>query len=176
MVVATAVLTSCQPTETVQIQLPLKTSEFGLANESDFLLIRYEDLLADPRSELESVCQFLEIDFDSAMLTPNSVAENLGDTRGRRNIVTDNTEKYRRRMNDNTRLRIEAIAGEQLRSMGYPVDFSGPTKRLSPLSLKGYQLLDGINLVRFEVAQRGVIEALRLRWNLFNTSGNRSWY
>jgi hypothetical protein len=38
-------------------------------------LIRYEDLVADPRAELERLCEFLGEDFEEAMLEPHRVAD-----------------------------------------------------------------------------------------------------
>lgn len=136
----------------------------------DYYQLRYEDLLADSASSLGKVCEFLGVEYQPSMLSMSIQPENLGDTRGSSQIESGNTEKYKRKMDRSTRERIEAIACKPMRSLGYAVEYSGEPHRLPKYKLLFLQLLDGLNLIRFEVGQRGLFDALSLRWKLFRTS------
>jgi hypothetical protein len=46
----------------------------SFAGSDRFLLVKYEDLVLDPRSVLESICLFLELNFEAAMLDPRKFA------------------------------------------------------------------------------------------------------
>ena len=134
--------------------------------------LRYEDLLADPEAALRPVCGFLGLDFDPAMLTLQRPTENLGDTRGEARIVSANTEKWRA-MEPALREHIEALAGQTLAELGYPVSHAGPPERLGPLRMAAGQLFDGAQLLRGDVAERGLFAAVRFRARIFAESGTR---
>lgn len=140
---------------------------------ADYLEIRYEDLLLDPEPVLRRCCALIEIPFDPAMLDPGEGTENLGDARGVRGLKRDNAEKWRSRMDPALRARIERIAGPVLRSLDYPVDYTGPAERVPALELRLYQASDALGLVRAEVAERGWVDALRFRWQTYRVNGNR---
>lgn len=144
--------------------------EYGVYLGDDYLLIKYENLLIQPETELRKICTHLDVLFESKMLTPSHVSENLGDTRGKSEIVTENSSKYLLRMGLNTRLKIESLTSEELSFLGYPVDYNGPVKRISSFMMFCYRLLDGVNLAKFELRNRGFIAAIKLRWKLFTTT------
>lgn len=140
---------------------------------SAHLRLRYEDLVNETETQLRKVCHFIGIDFDPSMLSPGAITENLGDAKGLRGVMSGNTEKYITRMGVRTREKIESIAATQLRALGYPVSYSGEVRRLPAVHLTLLKTSDGFNLLRFEAANRGVFEALKLRWRLYAVSGNR---
>ncbi len=88
-----------------------------------YLLVKYEQLCADPRSELDRVCQFLGVDFQEAMLN----TENF-DTRFRSMshhkrlygpISTDRIGIYRSRLPNDLIASYERQAKEGLQVFGY---------------------------------------------------------
>ena len=131
-----------------------------------YLELRYEDLLADPEAALRPVAAFAGLDFDPRMTTLDRPSENLGDARGQARIVRSNAEKWRD-MDPALRQHVEAIAGETLRALGYPVDYRGRPERLSPARMAAGQALDGIKLLQGDVAQRGLLGALRFRGRIW---------
>jgi hypothetical protein len=137
------------------------------------LELRYEELLAQPERELRRACEFLEIPFELEMMQLRSATENLGDARGHVGIKTDNTQKYKQRMDPQVRARIERIAAGALREYGYCVEGEGSTERLSATRLLVGQMRDGVNLVLADSRKRGLLSALRVRWTLFAES--RAW-
>ncbi len=139
----------------------------------DLLVVRYEDLIADPEPVLRRICALVERPFDPAMLELRRPTENIGDAAGARGIKSDNAGKYRSRMDPALRERVERIAGAVLARAGYPTDFPEGAERLPPRRMFAYQLADGLNLVRGDVASRGLVGALRFRWRTFRESG--SW-
>lgn len=125
-----------------------KAREAGAALGADYLELRYEDLLARTETELRAVCAFLGVEFEPGMLTLVRPSEDLGDTRGARQVVDGNREKYRRKMAPRTIARIEELAGPVLREYGYELVLPlRPVRRLSALEMRLAQLRDAVGLV-----------------------------
>jgi hypothetical protein len=110
--------------------------------EGRYLELRYEDLAADPAPELKRICEFIELDFDDAMLRHEEVAAErlaeLGDlaardgrqardageranahARAKQAASTARTGAWRGEMNADDQREFEAVAGELLRDLGY---------------------------------------------------------
>jgi hypothetical protein len=96
-----------------------------------FLQIRYEDLVADPRPQLERLCAFLGEDFEEAMLEPHLIADTLprrqrdnwhSNTRER--VGTGRVGAHQDVLTGAERALVERVAGSRLRRLGYPVDGS----------------------------------------------------
>jgi hypothetical protein len=107
-----------------------------------YVELRYEDLVADPEPHLRSICDFIDLEFDSAMLRHDKGAEErlaeLGDleavggrqarnaderagahARAKQGATTARTGAWRTEMDDGDRREFEAVAGELLRDLGY---------------------------------------------------------
>jgi Sulfotransferase family len=114
------------------------------AGELDhYIEIRYEDLVCEPESVLRELCEFLELEWEPAMLDYHrDAAERLsselddvvegglqvsgGERRAIHRLVDrppqlDRVECWRREMNTSDRRAFEAIAGDTLREFGYEV-------------------------------------------------------
>ena len=95
--------------------------------------VRYEALVAEPESELRTLCRFLELDWDDAMLRyPEKAAEVITATRfpdAHQRLLpppTPGLRDWRRDMARQDVVRFEAIAGSVLDELGY-----GTTDRLA---------------------------------------------
>jgi hypothetical protein len=111
--------------------------------DNSYLEIRYEDLVSDPEATLRRVCEFIELDYDSAMLDYHQrAAERLTEmdrdlgtgengpvrTGGERLAghamtteppSTDRCGRWRQEMNEADVREFEAVAGELLADLGY---------------------------------------------------------
>lgn len=135
--------------------------------------VRYEDLLADPRRELVRLCSFLDVSFEERMLCLPRPSENIGDARGQRGIVSGNARKFMARMPDRNRMRIEAIAGDVLLRWGYDMDPGVRRKSLSRLMLALYRVADGINLLRADSRDLGLLGAARMHYGFSRIARSR---
>jgi hypothetical protein len=85
--------------------------------------VRYEALCEDPAAELRRVCQFLELEFDPAMLTlwsrpvHNIPGNPMLFNRSQRAIRKD--ERWRRDLSENDIQAFERAAGRLNRAFGY---------------------------------------------------------
>jgi hypothetical protein len=111
-----------------------------------FLQVRYEDLLAAPEKELESICNFLGEDCTSAMLsyhehcTTTSLCDRQNAQNLRRPVLSDNTGKWRTRMTDRERRIFESVAGGCLERYGYERTFAQPRiSRFEALSCRFFE-------------------------------------
>lgn len=94
--------------------------------------LRYEDLLGNPRAELERVCRFLNIEYSAAMLdfhrdlSPyDTDARNLRNLR--RPLLTDNAGWWQRELDGHQVVIAEALGAEMLKRYGYDLTVSGAT-------------------------------------------------
>lgn len=132
--------------------------------QEDYLEVRYEDLISQPHAILRTICDFLDIEFASQMMYLSKPSENLGDAKGLKEIKKDNKEKYRYLMKPSMLEKIEAITAPVLKSYGYSVDYLGKDKRVNRLRMLYYRLLDGINMLKFDMRERGFLHAVK--WNI----------
>jgi len=129
-----------------------------------YLEVRYEDLIANPERELRRCCDLVGVEFDPSLTTLKFTSEHTGDARGAQEVVAGNTGKYKDALSARTIRRIEEIAGAELRSYGYAVDYDGPARPVSRPAMRIYRLLDGINYVRRQTGRLGVKRNLELQF------------
>lgn len=119
---------------------------FRTLKESDINLleIKYEDLIDDPQTVLNKICEYLNINFSEKLLTPNTKPENRGDAKGFNRIKKNNYNKYIDKLTNKDLSTIENILVENLRYYNYPLVNSDLQHSVSPnkLKLKYYRLLD----------------------------------
>jgi len=126
----------------------------GLALEAEHpeetLRVRYEDLLAAPEDELKRVCAFLDESWSPRLLTffdtPNArksarLSSDWSNTA--RPILTGNTRKYRKELDDDEVWMVEAVARAEMEALDYPLEYPEPGA-LSPglRQQLGIRLLD----------------------------------
>lgn len=109
-----------------------------------FLEVRYEDLVADPRAQLERLCAFLGEEFEETMLQPHLLAEELPPrqrdhwhSNTRQKVGTGRVGTHQRVLAAAEVALVEHVAGSRLRMLGYRVDGS-PRARLSDLLRYGW--------------------------------------
>lgn len=125
---------------------------------AQFLEVRYEDLIANAEPQLRRICEFVDIDFEPAMLTLSMPSENIGSTRGETRIVGGNSGKFSHQMSRKLLSRIEALAGDALESYGYVlVGKRQVPRRLSSVERFIAQCMDGYNLVRSDRENLGLL-------------------
>lgn len=138
-------------------------------------LVTFEDLIADPQATLQRLSRFLEVDYTAQMTRLVESSENLGDASGHKRILAHNKGKYLTRMPPHQIERIEAITAPLLHALGYACNRQAPAKRLGRPWMRWYQLLDGLNLLRFERRVRGTADALSYCYRYYRASGNREY-
>ena len=125
--------------------------------------LRYEDLVAEPRAELQRLCDFLGEDFEDAMLAPQAEAARLParqrtgwhkETQG--DVGTRRVGAYAGVLDANEVALVEAVAGTRMRRYGYELT-SGVPSALLPSRLEVAARLASMRV-------RTKVHALRDRW------------
>jgi Sulfotransferase family len=110
-----------------------------------YLEIRYEDLVLDTEPTLRRVCEFIELEFDQAMLGYHErsgerlqeMARELPATARAKHLSAERrmathamttrppsaerVSRWRRQMSEQDRVAFEGVAGDLLTELGYPV-------------------------------------------------------
>lgn len=133
----------------------------------DYHEIFYEQLLADPETTLRAVCQFAGCDFVPAMLALERPSENLGDAKGRTDIVKDNTGKYHEQLTKDQIKRIEEIVWPVIqKDTPYETHYGRQPQPLVPLARRAFHLYDGLASARFHVREKGFLKGLSYFYRL----------
>jgi hypothetical protein len=128
-----------------------------------FLELRYEDLVADPPRELARIFDFLGVPTPPDAGRLRRAPENLGAAKGAREVVADNTQKWKRAMAPELRRDVEALTGDLLDAYGYEREHPRlPTRTLSRARLEAYRVRDAWRQLRFRRRELGSwVEAVR---------------
>ncbi len=93
------------------------------------MLLRYEELLADPVNTVQRLCEFIEEPYSEKMLEYHRFPEakksgglsiSWGNTA--KPVLGGNRGKFRKLLTAREILLFEAVAGEELQELGYPLD------------------------------------------------------
>ena len=90
-----------------------------LAGLENYRLVRYEDVVRDPGRELENICEFLGVDFDSGMLSPNQYGSSYGQIKGQRGVDPSSLEAWRTRIHPVTANLVRGLHPVAYRQLGY---------------------------------------------------------
>ena len=108
--------------------------------------MRYEDLVTDPRAELDRLCAFLGEDFEESMLTPRTQAERLPQRQREvwhrqtlEAVTPSRTGRYADVLTSRETALVEQVAGSRLRRLGYPVGRDESGVRADPKDVLRYQ-------------------------------------
>lgn len=98
-----------------------------LGSDTPVAFLRYEDVLADPENQLRRVCKALGLPFSEEMLRFSERSSSARSDAQRSSmwsnldkpLISDNTQKFRRELDDEQIAYIEAVAGPMMAAMGY---------------------------------------------------------
>lgn len=104
-----------------------------LVGKDQYLIVKYEDLLAFPEKTMREVCQFLELPFDEKML-------DLTNGNDEKNYVkstfdTSKIHQFKKQISPKNIRKIESIQSPLLQKMGYELIFPETLNQAKPLSL-----------------------------------------
>ena len=128
---------------------------------SDYLEIRYEDLLAEPEKTVRKCTDFVGLEFDERLLKFERQSEAVGNARGMKTIKSDNVGRYQDHFSPRTVRRIERITWPLLKDYGYSFEYTGPQRSLSRSRLLSLQCLDVLNRMRSDLRRAGVSQFSR---------------
>ena len=90
-----------------------------LQGSPNYRLVRYEDVVRDPESQLRSLCDFLGVDFIPSMLAPNQYGSSYGTIRGDRGVDASSLEAWRKRIHPLTAGALRGLHPLAWRRFGY---------------------------------------------------------
>ena len=143
-----------------------------LLNDS-YVEVRYEELIQRPHEVMRRLCDFLCVEFTTLMTMLSAPAENRGDTRNMALIVARNCNKFMTQMSKPECKRIESLAFDGMVAFGYPRLYVSREQRASRMSLLWWQFLDGLNLIKAGIDERGMVGSVRFHLRYFRQTRGR---
>jgi len=119
-----------------------------------YLEVRYERLVAEPEAVLRTICTFLDLSFDPAMLAYRGTARRFvppelqDHDRALWGPLRADLRDWRRQMSSSDVKTFEAIAGRHLRRLGYERGVRHPPLRLW-LGVRGRRYVQALRARRF---------------------------
>lgn len=130
-------------------QFVRKAREDGTsAGRDNYFEMKYEDLTNAPEIYMKKVCEFIEVPFDSAVLTSRMpMFESPGSEipGGTTKSVVPNSGKWKTGFSKDQIRKLEQIGGAALADLGYEVLFCKDDNTPSPIPLSYWKLTDRIN-------------------------------
>lgn len=136
--------------------------------QDQFISVRYADLVRNPRDELQKLCDFMQIDFLEQMLEFHKSREAITTSQAgqmwsnvQKPIMSENVSKFLRELSLLDVSVFEAVAGEALTALGYPLTSSFQEEN-ERLKAKAMETADPVDLQR-RSAQARALEDIRNR-------------
>lgn len=111
----------------------------------DVMMLRYEELVADPEGQVRRMCEFLELEYDPRMLEiqrANSSYVRQDQERTRKGISMQSVERWRTELTTPELWILEKVCAETMRRLGYERVGPRPGLRDLPgLLAAGFQLV-----------------------------------
>ena len=142
--------------------------------EINVYIVRYEELINDPRKVLTGLTDWLGLQFEESMLTLDNPSENHGAAKGMLTVKKDNSNKFLMILSEPEIRRIEEIVKPSLELMGYTCTYEIEHKPIHKLSLLGYALYDAWNSAAFHIKEKGLFSGLKYFKNLHLLSSWRT--
>ncbi len=116
----------------------LDGNTFGITNQDilgreNHMLVRYEDLLLEPRKILSSVCEFLGLEFKEEMLRLGT--DESQDNYVKNTIDTSKIDAWKTKLKSSEIRQIETIQGGMLQRLGYDLQELSPNVKSKPLGV-----------------------------------------
>jgi hypothetical protein len=102
--------------------------QFAKRNESQALLIRYRDLVQNPRQELSRICDFLGINWDDILLSPtrNGTLWTGNSMHGTQftGISTSSLGRYKQHLDEGEIRQLEGLLDKTMRRYGWNLEYT----------------------------------------------------
>ncbi|UZP74320.1 sulfotransferase [Candidatus Paraluminiphilus aquimaris] len=136
---------------------------FAQKHPDNILTVRYEDLLADSRTELLGVCNFLNLQFDESLLELTGSREKMGDAAGYPGVKTDNAGKFEAALSEHEHELFTSYIHKEMAEFGYECAKPRNTRDFSQLELAILSLYDLMGSTLRHIKDKGLIGGIRYR-------------
>jgi len=93
-----------------------------LCGLDNYRLVRYEDVVLDPKSSVRQICDFLEIEFLAEMLSPEQYGSSFSDIGDRKGIDSSGLDRWRITTSGFTQQLMNGLHFRNLDTLGYSRD------------------------------------------------------
>lgn len=90
-----------------------------LSGLDNYRLVRYEDTVRNPGEQLQSLCEFLGVEFIETMLRPKQYGSSFNTIKGDKGVSQSSLERYRNTTSRATRLFMDIAHSRAYKLLGY---------------------------------------------------------
>jgi len=137
-----------------------KTASLKEKYQNDYIEIKYENLISEVETVMRLLSSFLLINYDPSMCELAKPAENYGDAKERSNVISNNKQKFLKKLSRREITLIEEITFAELVRLTYTPLYGKKEKEVNSLELFNWLLHDGYNSMKFHIKEKGVSEGL----------------
>jgi hypothetical protein len=121
----------------------------GHISGNRFIQVSYENLLANPESEIKRLCSFIGANYDQSVLSFFQSNESINTAHSgemwknvEKPILKDNFNKFSKEMSDTDIQMFEQVAGETLLKLGYPLQFPFNNTPFEPQQIEAFSAIN----------------------------------
>ena len=93
-----------------------------LCGQVNYRLVRYEDVVIDPEKSVRQLCEFLQVDFLTDMLSPTQYGSSFSDIGDRKGIDSSALDRWRKTTSGFTQKVMNGLHFRNLGTLGYSRD------------------------------------------------------
>lgn len=138
---------------------------------SDYLEIKYEELVKSPQKNIKEVCEFLNISFEKNMLFLKKPTESVGNAKDHIGILKSNTEKWKTALKIRQIKKIERICYFLLKDLEYELQTVVNPKKLNKFEMVTYSIFDLLKLISYDIKNQKLKKGF---WSLYKRLKMRS--
>ena len=133
-------------------------------SSSDYLEVKYEELLKYPQKNIKKVCEFLNIPFEKNMLFLKRPTESVGNAKDYIGILKSNTGKWKTVLKIKQVKKIERICYFLLKDLAYEVQIGIYPKKLNKFEMIFYSIFDFLKLISYDIKKQSLKKGF---WSLY---------
>ena len=139
----------------------MSVKNFVAVNNINYIELKYEDLIINPKLLLNKIFSFLDLEFNENLITFDETVENLGEAKGLKSIKNNNFNKFRKNLSSHEIKKIESLTFPIINSLRYSLDNKiDKNYKLNKLELFAYKVHDFITNCLFHIKDKGLLKGL----------------
>ena len=138
-----------------------RSEKYNTELPNNYMEIKYEDLIQNTEETQKKICFFLKIPYRLEMTRLKKSAENYGAAKGTTKVLSNNSNKYFKKLSRKELKKIEELCFDQLTRLNYNLHYGTKLIRLNYFQDFYLKLYDFVNSLVFHTKEKGIITGIK---------------